>query len=186
MTDELENPITLSEMEELVLKHQEEGLHKIRTKGQIETANQLRELARSDIADLMYEDEEGNLRMHKLSDLPPEITRTIKKIKFKQENTRGKRIYDSDGNASGGDDSVTTGILEVEFWDKMGALDKLMRHYGGFEQDNKQKVDPLSRKLDSLLTSISDTGLPKLTHDPYADDEVDPYDEVYNEEEEDI
>jgi len=183
MPEELENAITLAEMEELVLKHQEEGIHKVRTRGQIEAANELRSVAYSDIADILEEDDQGNVRIRKLTELPLEVTRSIKKIKIRRERSNKARVYDEDGQVDPGSDAVCE-LVEIELWDKMNALDKLMKHYGGYELDNKQKVDPLQRSLDSLLTSISDAGLPKLTHDPY-EGEPDPFDD-YDEFEEDI
>lgn len=175
-----DTPITLADMEELVLKHQEEGIHKVRTRGQLEAANELRQVAYSDIANILYEDSDGNLKMRKLTDLPPEVTRSIKKIKVKQERTRN-RVYDSDGSEeeSGGGE-----IIEIELWDKMAALDKLMRHLGGYEQDNQQKKDPMSRKLDSLLSSISDQGI--SSGRPMVGYENDPYEDVYSEDEDEI
>lgn len=186
MTDQIEKPITLAEMEELVVKHQEEGIHKVRSRGQIEAANELRMVAYSDMAELLEKDAAGNLRIKDLTELPIEVTRSIKKIKVRRERSSKPREYDGDGKSD--DPDTICELVEIELWDKMNALDKLMKHYGGYEMDNKQKVDPLQRSLDSLLTSISDAGLPKLVHDPYADDVVverDPFDD-YDEDEDSI
>ena len=42
------------------------------------------------------------------------------------------------------------GGFKVKFWDKNSAADKLMKHLGGYERDNKQKTDPLSELLKAL------------------------------------
>jgi hypothetical protein len=186
-SEPLENAITLAEMEELVVKHQEEGIHKVRSKGQLEAAAELRRVAYSDMRDILYTDKNGNMCIRELTELPPEITRTIKKIKVRRERSTKPRVYDEDGQADDGSEVIGE-IVEIELWDKMNALDKLMKHYGGYELDNAQKVDPLQRSLDSLLTSISDEGLPKLKHDPYKDDKAKEleYDGEYDEWEDEI
>lgn len=42
------------------------------------------------------------------------------------------------------------GGFKIKFWDKNSAADKLMKHLGGYERDNKQKTDPLSELLKAL------------------------------------
>ena len=180
-----EQSITLDEMEELVLKHQDEGLHKVRTRAQIEIAQELRNITHSDIADILFEDENGVLRLHKLTDLPSSITRTIKKIKLRRDRVRGPRVYDSDGEVEENYQDMSGEVVEIEFWDKISAADKLMRHYGGYETDNKQKGDANARSLDSLLASISDQGLPSLEA-PVSSDEFEEAFPEYTEEEDSI
>ena len=127
MMSEEENPITLAEMEELVMKHQEEGIHKVRSKGQLEAAAELRRVAYSDMRELLYKDDKGNMCIRDIVDLDPAITRTIKKIKVRRERSAKPRVYDEDGEATG--EETFGEIVEIELWDKMNALDKLMKHY---------------------------------------------------------
>ena len=41
-------------------------------------------------------------------------------------------------------------VSEIKLWDKNSAADKLMRHLGLYEQDNKQKSDPLAELLNAI------------------------------------
>lgn len=42
------------------------------------------------------------------------------------------------------------GVIKYRFWSKTDALEKAMKHLGLYEQNNKQKADPLRELLDSL------------------------------------
>lgn len=42
------------------------------------------------------------------------------------------------------------GGVKYKFWDKNSSLEKLAKHKGLYEQDNKQRIDPLSSMLASL------------------------------------
>lgn len=56
-----------------------------------------------------------------------------------------------------GQDRVFVGYLKkFKLSDRKGYLDMLMKHLGGYEQDNKQKVDPLT----SLLQGMTRSSLP--------------------------
>lgn len=57
-----------------------------------------------------------------------------------------------------GKDRVYIGqTKKIKFWDKSAALDKLMKHLGGYAEDNKQKeISPLLE----LVQSIMGTALP--------------------------
>ena len=180
--DTADEPISISEMEELVLKHEQEGINKIRSRGQIETARELRSVAFSNIADLMYEDDNGVMRMHKLTNLPRHVTASIKKIKIKRERVRGgQKIFDEYGDEEENYVDTSGEIVEIELWDKPGSLDKLMRHYGGYEADHKQKSEGTVETLDLLLASISDAGAPSLDHNALPaplEDDIDDEDEI--------
>lgn len=41
-------------------------------------------------------------------------------------------------------------VIKYRFWSKIDALEKAMKHLGLYEQDNKQRADPLRELLDSL------------------------------------
>jgi len=54
-------------------------------------------------------------------------------------------------------------VREFKLWDKNVALDRLFKHFGMFEKDNKQKTDPISE----LLKAINERGAkPKFKHRP--------------------
>lgn len=74
----------------------------------------VRELARVALFDphQVY-DEEGRLRP--IRDMPADIRAAISSIKH-----------------------LSDGSIEVKFWDKNSAIDKLMKHMGLFEKDNRQ------------------------------------------------
>lgn len=41
-------------------------------------------------------------------------------------------------------------VYKVKFWDKNAAAEKLMKHLGLFERDNKQRADPVTQLLEHL------------------------------------
>ena len=55
---------------------------------------------------------------------------------------------------SGKDRQLVGHTVKVKLWDKNSAAEKLMRHLGLFERDNKQHTDPLT----ALLTEIAKRG----------------------------
>lgn len=46
------------------------------------------------------------------------------------------------------------GGVKYKFWDKNSSLEKLAKHKGLYEQDNKQKVDPLATILAGLAGKV--------------------------------
>ena len=173
-TDEESREMTLHQMEQLAIDHMREGIHMVRSKGQIETAREMRNIAFSNIADLMYENTEGVLCLRNLNELPREVTASIKKIKVKRDRVRGKRTFDDEGNMTEGSADLTGEVVEIELWDKQGALAILLKHYGGFEIDNKQKAEGgASENLDLLLGAIAGQGMPLLVNNPDQDKDYD-------------
>ena len=66
-----------------------------------------------------------------------------------------------------GQDRVFVGYLKkFKLSDRKGYLDMLMKHLGGYEQDNKQKVDPLT----DLLAMVSRSSVP-VAKTPAPDDD---------------
>lgn len=60
---------------------------------------------------------------------------------------------------SGGDkEDVPRYVKKVKLWDKNAAIERLMRHMGLFEKDNRQKVDPIAQLMQHIAEH--DTGLP--------------------------
>lgn len=70
---------------------------------------------------------------------PDEVAAAISSIKVNE-------VKDAEGN-------VTVQVKEVKFWDKNSAADKLMKHLGAYEIDNKQKspLQDLSRDTLQLI-----------------------------------
>ena len=66
-----------------------------------------------------------------------------------------------------GQDRIFVGYLKkFKLSDRKGYLDMLMKHLGGYEQDNKQKVDPLTE----LLAMVSRSSVP-VAKAPEPDDD---------------
>lgn len=74
-----------------------------------------------------------------------------------------RKVFKDDGSVMHPrefDDATAAAVASIEFdpeggfkiklWDKNSAADKLMKHLGGYERDNKQKTDPLSELLKAL------------------------------------
>ncbi len=68
-------------------------------------------------------DAKGNLLP--IHDIPPEVRAAISSIEVDEVEIDGE---------------VTTRVKKVKLWDKNSAIEKLMRHLGSFERDNKQKA----------------------------------------------
>ena len=66
-----------------------------------------------------------------LDEWPLEKRRAVKKIKIRKNTTRNKKD----------DREYTTTDIEVEFHDKIAALNMLGRHLGSFEEDNAQRSE---------------------------------------------
>ena len=164
---EVINSMSLEEIEDLALKHMKNDLHVIRHRGQVEIAREMRAIATSNLADILYEDEDGILKMRSLNELPREVTAAIKKIKIKRDRVKGPRKFDDDGNLVPNHVDLTGEVVEIELWDKTGAQDKLMRHYGGYSEDNKQRGEAageaIGANLDLLMSAIGGQGLPNMS-----------------------
>lgn len=168
--------LSLTEIEDLALKHMKHDNHVIRHRGQVEIARELRALATSNIADILEEDESGVIRVKALKDMPREVTAAIKKIKVKRDRIKAPKTINEDGDIVGGHQDLTGEVVEIELWDKTSALDKLMRHYGGYAEDNRQlaeaNADSVGANLDLLLGAISGQGLPQLKPEGMRDQSV--------------
>ena len=153
---EASGQLTLQQLEDLALKHMVHDGNVVRHRGQVEVAREMRALATSNIADILYEDDAGVVRMRPLSSLPREVTAAIKKVKIKRDRvSKGDEHIDLTGE-----------VVEIELWDKNGPLDKLMRHYGGYAEDNAQQAAAnagLNRgvDLDMLMGAIHAQGIPQ-------------------------
>lgn len=96
----------------------------------VDTAKLLREasrLAHSDIANIMHPD--GRVKLP--HELDPETRAAVSSFKIDEY-----------------------GRIEYKFWDKNSAQERLFKHKGLFEQDNKQKADPFTALLQSLKPAI--------------------------------
>lgn len=49
-----------------------------------------------------------------------------------------------------GEDGETAAIIEYKISDKNAALDKLMKHLGGYEKDNRQKSDAVAAMIQEI------------------------------------
>jgi hypothetical protein len=171
MTDltpqEATEQLTLEDLEELALKHMVSDVHVVRHRGQVEVAREMRAMAFSNIADLLYEDVDGVLKLRKLSELPREVTAAVKKIKLKRDRVRGPRTITEEGDVESEHVDMTGEVVEIELWDKNAPLDKLMRHYGGYALDNAQTKPGGERDhgvdLDQLMGAIAQRGVPEPT-----------------------
>ncbi|MBN8514514.1 terminase small subunit [Accumulibacter sp.] len=88
-----------------------------------DTLREVKALALADVGGVMNED--GSFR--RLHELPTELRRAV-------------AYFDIDKD----------GVIKYRFWSKLDALEKAMKHLGLYEQDNRQKADPLRELLDSL------------------------------------
>jgi phage terminase small subunit len=81
----------------------------------------------------------GANELKDIHDWPDEVAAAISSIKIKE-------LRDADG-------TVTGTVKEVKFWDKNSAADKLMKHLGAYEVDNRQKspLQDLSRDTLQLI-----------------------------------
>jgi phage terminase small subunit len=57
------------------------------------------------------------------------------------------------------------GRIEYKFWDKNSAIERLFKHKGLFEVDNKQKIDPLIAFAQTLQGDIAGPGALQIPED---------------------
>jgi len=95
----------------------------------------LGQLATFDIAELY--DDDGNLKP--LSEIPAHARLAI-------ESIDSEEVYEGRGR----DRQQVATIKKVRMAKRNEAIDKLMRHLGGYELDNKQQLEPLTQLLGEL------------------------------------
>ena len=97
-------------------------------------------LAHSDISD--YLTENGEIRVTNLRDLPPQVTRAIKKVRIHTVTRRLAR--DSAAGLAG--DEIVEKHIDFELYDKKGALDRMGQELGIFK-DTKALTGPDGQSL---------------------------------------
>jgi hypothetical protein len=107
-----------------------------------ELIEKVKELAYVDPVE--FENEDGTFKTS-MRDIPPEARRAIKKFK-------AKNIYDYDAN---GIRTVTGQLIEVELYDKKGAIEMLGREKNIFKQTSVVEHDLTSNMKDVLLQSAA-------------------------------
>ena len=109
----------------------------------VEEAQVLREAARIGLSDagLLF-DEHGDLRP--IADLPPEIRACIASVEI------------DDRSEGHGEDRITYRVKKVKLWDKNSALEKLMKHLGMYEADNKQRAGLFDKVPLETMKAIED------------------------------
>jgi hypothetical protein len=99
------------------------------------TLKEIASLAHSNIADVMTWDEQGNVTMKPLSDLPSHVTAAIAKVKV---------AHDKQGNPT----------LEVEMHPKVRPLDLLGQHYSLWDSEKKQQEKAATNTFLELLNAV--------------------------------
>lgn len=122
----------------------EARLEKISKKLEISTERVLQEDARiaySDIGELF-----NGPTLIPPADLPENVRRAVSSVKVTERKS--------------GEDSFER-VYEYKFWDKGRAIERLDKHLGVFEKDNKQKTDPLV----DVLKEIAKRSAPLVSDD---------------------
>lgn len=110
---------------------------------QVEVVQVVKELAAvtfSDVRSLF--DVNGNLLP--IHALPDSVAAAVSSVKVVT-----KRI-------PGTDPVEVEHVAEIKLWDKNSAADKLMRHLGGYEKDNKQGADALVEAVTKITRRVID------------------------------
>ena len=114
----------------------QEKQHQLSIEAGIGTAEILKELKSFAFADVT---EFLDLSPEELKQLPSEVRRTLKKVTIKEKSFK---------NADGTPTTERTYVYELN--DKLSALEKIGRHIGFYEADNKQKTPHINlTKLDN-------------------------------------
>lgn len=104
-------------------------------------------LAFSDIGDFLTE--EGDIKVKNLKELPPQITRCIRKIRMhKKSRILGKKTLD--GNMG---DEIIEQHIDLELYDKKAALDRMGQQVGIFV-DRKELTGPDGKDLIPTPTTL--------------------------------
>lgn len=110
------------------------------------TVKEMSIIAFSDIADFVNIDEEGTITIKSIDSMDEVKRRAIESVKVRV-TTSGK-----------GDDKYSTCQTELKLCSKLGALDDIMKHLGGYEKDNKQKAQSIFDMLAIVGINVSDKG----------------------------
>lgn len=151
----------LDAMRALVSEHEDESLHQVESPDLEQTLATLRSIRDSNIQDLMYVDNNGQEQLHRLTDLPRHITASIASVKVRQVQRRGVRtgaetLYTEDGEEVIVNDQVVD--IEIKFWNKNDAADKLMRYHGAYKKDNEQVTPNTGDEMLGLLVDMAGAG----------------------------
>lgn len=161
----LEEPVAASEsdaveaMQELLLRHEQEHLHEVEDPGLVRALDEIRSIAHSNIADVFEHvavesyagvDDEGEvitssfdrLQVSDITKLPRHVSAAIKEVRVERR---------ADGD-----------VITVKLYDKLVALDKLLRYHGAYERDNAQRAKGATGVLELLMSSIGAAGLPVI------------------------
>lgn len=136
----------LAQMQELVNKHELEGLNRLENKELRMVLDEVRAIGLSNIIDMFEGDEYGNIRVKKLVDIPRSVMAGVKSIKVKRDRLDGE----------------ISETVEFIMHDKLGALDKLLRYHGAYAIDNKQKQSPQDKMFDMIVSYVGTQGLPTI------------------------
>lgn len=99
---------------------------------------ELRSLIRSDLRQCFNPETGALLQPH---EWPDDVARAMASVKV-VEMAGSMKIGGPEGC-----EHVPMYTKEVKLWDKNAAIEKAMKHLGLYEQDNKQKVDPICELL---------------------------------------
>lgn len=156
----------LETMRALVQKHEDETLHQVEAPDLERTLESLRSIRDSNIQDLFYIDEHGHERNHRISDLPESVAKSISSVKVTQVKPARLKpgstetLYDADGEEVMVVEQTTQ--IEIKFWDKNNANDKLMRYHGAYKKDNEQVQPTTGEDMLTLLVDMAGAaGLPQ-------------------------
>lgn len=107
-------------------------------KADISTEATLRETARIAFADIgRLFDADGRLKP--INEIDPDTRAAIASID-------SETLYEGTGK----DRRAVGTIVKVRLWSKTDALEKLMKHLGMYEKDNRQKTDPIRALLEAI------------------------------------
>lgn len=112
---------------------------------QVEVVQVVKELAAVTFSDVRaLFDANGNLLP--IHELPDSVAAAVSSVKVVT-----KRI-------PGTDPVEVEHVAEIKLWDKNSAADKLMRHLGGYEKDNKQGGAGLAEAITLIVSGVKPNG----------------------------
>jgi len=136
----------LNEMQELVDRHEQEGLNTIENRELRLVLNEVRAIGLSNLIDMFEVNADGSFQVKRLTEIPREVMAGVKSIKVKRDRLDGD----------------ITETIEFVMHDKLGALDKLLRYHGAYAVDNSQKQSGSDKMLDMIVGYVGSQGLPKI------------------------
>lgn len=149
----------INNAQDLILKHEAADGNDIVSKELSSVLTELRTIGFSNIADVFQTTPFG-VRIQSPDQLPRAVSAAIKSVKIKR-HVEGR-----------GENAEEFEMMEIQFYDKLGALEKLMRYHGGYAKEKEQEGNAVMEAMKMMMGVTARKGLVSPKVDGHAESET--------------